>query len=56
MESIAILKIMFFLMWPLLIMGLIILIRKYRKNQRDGKHVMASLIYFKEVMPGMCNE
>jgi hypothetical protein len=36
MEPIAVLKILFFLMWPVLIMGLIILIRKYRKNKGTG--------------------
>jgi hypothetical protein len=36
MEPIAVLKILFFLMWPVLIMGLIILSRKYHKNKGTG--------------------
>jgi hypothetical protein len=36
MEPLAFLKTLFFLMWPLLIMGIIILFRKYRKNKGSG--------------------
>lgn len=36
MEPLAIMKTLFFLMWPLLIMGGIIFFRKLRKNKGSG--------------------
>ncbi len=36
MEPLAILKAVLFLLWPLLIMGLIVLVRKYRKHKASG--------------------
>jgi hypothetical protein len=36
MEFTAILKIVFFVLWPLLIMGIIRLVRKYRKDKGSG--------------------
>jgi hypothetical protein len=37
MEWQLILKMLFFLLWPFLIMGVIILSKKYRKNKNSGK-------------------
>ena len=36
MEPLALLKTLFFLVWPLLIIGIVILSRKYRKNKGTG--------------------
>jgi hypothetical protein len=37
MEPVAILKTLFFLVWPLLIMGIVVLVRKFRKNKGTGE-------------------
>ncbi|MGZ8903548.1 MAG: hypothetical protein ACXW0H_08350 [Methylobacter sp.] len=37
MEWQLILKMLFFLLWPLLLMGIIILSKKYRKSKSPGR-------------------